>query len=291
MAQQSHPHPNAKANHDAAASVLRRLHLAAILCCIFLIVEVIGGTISGSLAVLSDAAHLVADLTSFGVAILAGHLAQLPSSDQHTYGLRRTESLAALLSMVSLALVSLGLAYEALRRLFVTHDTQVDGPLMSMIAFIGVLVNVTLAVVLGEHHVHLPGYSSSCDSHDHASSSHSHGHGHSHGDSNGSCSGHKKEEETHNSNKSSHDHAHNAHSAASHDETCSFHHKQPCSHDHAHHEHHAVDKMEAGHSKEEHPKHTEQTPLLLEHSHETVPEKKVSHHDNVNLRVRIVSSL
>jgi zinc transporter 2 len=266
-------------SNDASSSVLRRLHLAAVLCGIFLIVEVIGGTLSGSLAVLSDAAHLVADLTSFGVAILAGHLAQLPSSDQHTYGLRRTESLAALLSMVSLAIVSLGLAYEALRRLFITHDTQVDGPLMSFIAFIGVLVNVILAVVLGEHHVHLPGYDSSCSS----SHDHSHGHSHHHGNS---CGGHEtKKIETH---SASHDHAHNSHSSSHHDkshnnqdDTFSFH-KHQCSHDHAHHA--ALESAEAGHHH-----HSERTPLIPDHCHETVPETKspAHHHDNVNLRVRI----
>jgi solute carrier family 30 (zinc transporter), member 2 len=117
---------------------------------------------------LSDAAHLLADLAAFGVAIAASHLGSLPTTDQHTFGLKRMESLAALFSMVCLALVSVGLAFEAVRRLLY-HDANavVDGPLMSGIAAIGVIVNVILALVLGEDHVHMPGAAVSHDHHHH----------------------------------------------------------------------------------------------------------------------------
>ena len=147
---------------------MRRLKTATALCATFFVVEVTGGYIAGSLAVLSDAAHLLADLASFAVAITASHLGSLPTTDQHTFGLKRVESLAALFSMISLALVSVGLAIEAVRRLISPPEQPVDGPLMSGIATIGVVVNIILAVVLGEHHVHMPGHS-----HDH---SHDHNH-------------------------------------------------------------------------------------------------------------------
>jgi zinc transporter 2 len=182
-------------HHGEEGQVLHRLSVATGLCATFLIVEVIGGYLSGSLAVLSDAAHLLADLTAFAVAILAAHVSSMPSSSTHTYGLKRVESLAALLSMVSLAIVSVWLAYEAIRRLTVgilLHNsnsnevTQVDGKLMSGIAGIGVLVNVALACILGpEHHVHLPG------------ASHDHHHDHD-------C----HDEENHQHNQT-HEHAHN----------------------------------------------------------------------------------
>lgn len=167
----SHNHSSSACDsHDQHddSHVMRRLKTATILCATFLVVEVIGGYLAGSLAVMSDAAHLFADLASFAVAIAASHLGNLPTTDQHTFGLKRVESLAALFSMTSLALVSVGLAFEAVRRLVnpPSPDT-VDGPLMSGIAAIGVVVNVILAFVLGEHHVHMPG------GHDH---SHSHGH-------------------------------------------------------------------------------------------------------------------
>eukprot|EP00568_Trieres_chinensis_P011842 CAMPEP_0183291686 /NCGR_PEP_ID=MMETSP0160_2-20130417/1015_1 /TAXON_ID=2839 ORGANISM="Odontella Sinensis, Strain Grunow 1884" /NCGR_SAMPLE_ID=MMETSP0160_2 /ASSEMBLY_ACC=CAM_ASM_000250 /LENGTH=439 /DNA_ID=CAMNT_0025452521 /DNA_START=59 /DNA_END=1378 /DNA_ORIENTATION=- len=178
-------------------NVLRRLVTASLLCLSFLLVEVIGGLLAGSLAILSDAAHLFADLASFAVAIAAAYLASLPPSERHTYGLKRTEALAALFSMISLAIISAGLAIEAVRRLWpyivswlsstsVTAEIDVvDGKLMSLIASIGVGVNICLALVLGEHHVHLPGGDHGHDhDHDHAHThdhSHSHGHGHDNG--------------------------------------------------------------------------------------------------------------
>eukprot|EP00536_Pseudo-nitzschia_multiseries_P012350 jgi/Psemu1/260498/estExt_Genewise1Plus.C_4680004 len=158
------------ADADAAhrQHVIKRLYIATILCSVFMIVEIIGGLISGSLAVLSDAVHLFADLASFAVAIAASYLAALPATTKHTYGLKRIESLAALFSMISLGFVSVGLSFEALRRLVSPPEDGVDGVTMTLIAGIGVVVNVALALVLGENHVHLPGGTSAFSTpHDH----------------------------------------------------------------------------------------------------------------------------
>lgn len=162
--------------------VLRKLKTASTLCFLFFLVEVVGGYLAGSLAVLSDAAHLAADLSAFVVAILGSHIAALPASEAHTFGLKRTESLAALFSMASLAILSVGLAAEAMRRMYYILQgeediQQVDGKLMSTIAAIGVIVNVILAFVLGEDHVHMVGADTGCD---HDGHDHSHGHGHGH---------------------------------------------------------------------------------------------------------------
>lgn len=117
--------------------------------------------LAGSLAVLSDAAHLAADLSAFLVAIVGFHIASLPASSSHSFGLKRTESLAALFSMVCLVILSIGLAVEATHRVWIIlyvggDEFQVNGKLMSTIASIGVVVNVILAFVLGEDHAHLP---------------------------------------------------------------------------------------------------------------------------------------
>lgn len=200
-----------KGDAEQRLDVLRRLYSATCLCFAFLIVEVVGGYLSGSLAVLSDAAHLFADLASFGIAIVAAHLAAMPTTDQHTFGLKRSESLAALFCMLSLALVSIGLAFEAVRRLWHT-DKEVDGKLMSGIAAIGVFVNIALALVLGvEHHVHLPGGGGHDHSHGHCAHSdhdeeegeHSHGHDHVK-DGSSSSHGHSHTHEKANE----HDHSH-----------------------------------------------------------------------------------
>ena len=97
--------------------VLRKLKLASYICFTFFLVEVTGGFLAGSLAVLSDAVHLAADLSAFVLAIAGSHIAGRPASGSHTFGLRRAESLAALLSMAFLVILSIGLAGEALLRI------------------------------------------------------------------------------------------------------------------------------------------------------------------------------
>lgn len=183
----------------ARRNAMKRLKIASALCVAFFCVEVVGGYLAGSLAVLSDAAHLFSDMASFIVAIFANYLAGLPSTTSHTFGLKRSESLAALFSMISLALVCVWLGVEAVQRLYymvsvpdvAAEKYAVDGALMSGIASIGVLVNVALAWVLGaEGHVHMPGADHGhSHSHDHGDSGSGetscHGHGHDHGDHHG----------------------------------------------------------------------------------------------------------
>ncbi|KAL3822798.1 hypothetical protein ACHAXA_005963 [Cyclostephanos tholiformis] len=156
-----HPHHEAAEDKERRNVVLKKLQTASLLCFTFFLVEVIGGLLAGSLAVLSDAAHLAADLSAFLVAIIGFHIASLPASASHTYGLKRTESLAALFSMVCLVILSIVLAVEATHRVWIIlyvggEEFQVDGKLMSMIASVGVVVNIILAFVLGEDHAHLP---------------------------------------------------------------------------------------------------------------------------------------
>jgi solute carrier family 30 (zinc transporter), member 2 len=220
--------------------VIHRLYVASSLCAIFLIVEVVGGWIAGSLAVLSDAAHLFADLASFAVAIAAAHLAALPTTEQHTFGLKRMESLAALFSMVCLAMVSVGLASEAVMRLLTPPDEGVNGKLMSGIAGMGVVVNIILAFVLGEHHVHMPGGEGS------------HDHEHDHDD---------HDDHSHNDDHSSHD-SHDHHD----------HHDDHNSHDH--HDHHDTDEEGGCHGHDTHENHTHG------HTHVDETEALVNEHQN-----------
>eukprot|EP01082_Thalassiosira_pseudonana_P000675 g461.t1 g461 contig10:83239-84546(-) len=190
----------AATDKERRQQVVKKLKTASLLCLAFFVVEVVGGILAGSLAVLSDAAHLAADLSAFVVAISGSHIASLPASETHTFGLKRSESLAALFSMVSLAILSIGLAVEAVRRLWViVHAPEeasiVDGKLMATIAFIGVVVNVALAFVLGEDHVHMPGA-------DHGSEDGHHSHSHHH---------HDEEKFKAHSNGEGHSHDHHHH--------------------------------------------------------------------------------
>lgn len=112
----------------------------------FAIVEVVAGYWSGSLALLSDAGHMVTDSTALGLAALAALLARRPPSKSHTYGLVRLEILAALVnSLAMLALITF-ITIEAIDRL--THPQPVMGGAVMVVAFIGLLVNLAVAWLL-----------------------------------------------------------------------------------------------------------------------------------------------
>lgn len=114
----------------------------------FAVVEVVAGLWSGSLALLSDAGHMVTDSTALGLAALAAMLARRPPSKRHTYGLVRLEILAALVnSLAMLALIGF-IAVEAIDRL--SHPQPVMGGAVMLVAFIGLLVNLAVAWLL--HH-------------------------------------------------------------------------------------------------------------------------------------------
>lgn len=112
----------------------------------FAVVEVIAGYWSGSLALLSDAGHMVTDSTALGLAALAALLARRPPSKSHTYGLVRLEVLAALVnSLAMLALITF-ITIEAIDRL--NHPQPVMGGAVMLVAFLGLLVNLAVAWLL-----------------------------------------------------------------------------------------------------------------------------------------------
>lgn len=112
----------------------------------FAIVEAVAGWWSGSLALLSDAGHMLTDSTALGLAALAAWLARRPPSGRHTYGLVRLEVLAAVVnSLLMLALISF-IAVEALDRF--ARPLAVHGGTVTAVAFVGLLVNLGVAWVL-----------------------------------------------------------------------------------------------------------------------------------------------
>jgi cation diffusion facilitator family transporter len=184
--------------HHNDNTILRKLIQASIPCAMFLLVEVIGGYLASSLAVFSHCAHMFAVLASFSVGIPASYPGSLPATKQHTLGLKRMESVAALFSMMCRAAVSVGLTIEAVRRL-VRNDGIINGKLMSEIAIIGVLANLALTWFLGEHLVNLPSCTIQC---------HDHSHGYSHASHNASA----KHEASHRAGSHIHNYSCNDHS-------------------------------------------------------------------------------
>ncbi|KAL4451223.1 hypothetical protein ABPG77_009295 [Micractinium sp. CCAP 211/92] len=165
--------------------IQRKLIAALILAFIFMIVEVVGGIMAHSLAIITDAAHLLSDVSGFAVAALAAYWAKRRSQSHFSYGYHRMEVLGALASVMTVWLVTGILLFEAVQRIITPE--HVDGRLMFIIAVVGVCVNVAMLGILGHHHGHGGCSHSHDDSNGHA---HNHAQGQAHG-ANG-CSGHGK---------------------------------------------------------------------------------------------------
>lgn len=112
----------------------------------FAIVELIGGILSNSLALIGDAAHMFTDTLALGLTLFALSIAKRPASQTRTYGYLRAEILAALTNGIVLILISAYLSYEAYRRF--TEPPQIQSGLMLVVAIIGLLANVIGLAIL-----------------------------------------------------------------------------------------------------------------------------------------------
>lgn len=124
----------------------RALAIAAALTTGFMAAEVVGGLITGSLALLADAAHMLSDSVSLLLALAAVWLAGRPATAQRTFGYRRAEILAALFNGVTLVAIAVWIVVEAIRR-FEDPNTVIAGPML-VVAVLGLLINVAAAWVL-----------------------------------------------------------------------------------------------------------------------------------------------
>lgn len=132
-----------------------RLILALGLSFTFCLIEVIGGLLSNSLAVLSDAAHMLTDFAGFGVALAATYASESPGSENYTYGLVRMEVIGALASVLLLWFITAILVFNAYIRMvswLEGNAVPVDGLIMFLIACFGVGVNLVLGTVFMDEH-------------------------------------------------------------------------------------------------------------------------------------------
>jgi cobalt-zinc-cadmium efflux system protein len=136
----------------------RRLWWALVINLVFLIVEVIGGIVTNSLALLADAGHMLTDVAALALALIVARLAQRPATPERTYGLMRAEVLGAFVNGATLVLIVGLILREAWLRL--GHPEPIDGPLMLGVAVAGLLANVVSAWILAggrEHNVNVQG--------------------------------------------------------------------------------------------------------------------------------------
>jgi cobalt-zinc-cadmium efflux system protein len=126
----------------------RFLRIALLLLLAFMVAEVVVAIFSGSLALLSDAGHMLSDVGAIGASLWAISLAARPAKGAWTYGWKRAEILSAAGNGITLLVVSGIVAFEAIRRLI--HPPQVDGGPVLVVAMIGVAVNIVAAWVLAK---------------------------------------------------------------------------------------------------------------------------------------------
>ena len=141
----------AHSHHPTSASVNRsRLLAAFIVTALFMLVEVIGGLISGSLALLADAGHMLTDAGALLLALLATHFSQRATAKHQTFGLLRLNTIAAFINALALLVITVLIVWEALLRF---HSPQpVAGGLMLGIAVAGLLANILCFYLLKQGH-------------------------------------------------------------------------------------------------------------------------------------------
>jgi len=167
-----HCHQSREGGVDKKAQ--RKLVLASVLCILFMIGEVVGGVLANSLAIATDAAHLLTDFASFMISLFAIWIAAKPNSHRMSFGWHRAEVLGATVSVLLIWVVTGILNFMAIQRVM-SPDFEIDAVAMLITSGVGVAFNIVMGCTLHQH------------GHSHGGGGHGHshggeGHGHSHGE-------------------------------------------------------------------------------------------------------------
>ncbi|HKP12968.1 MAG TPA: cation diffusion facilitator family transporter [Blastocatellia bacterium] len=127
-------------SHTPAGKNKRRLAVVLALTTFYLVAEVVGGLVTGSLALLADAGHMLTDVAGLGLALLAIWFAERPATPERTYGFYRVEILAALANAIVLIGISLYVLFEAYERF--RNPPEVQSTVMLAVAGIGLVINI-----------------------------------------------------------------------------------------------------------------------------------------------------
>ena len=125
---------------DLGKKSMKKLLVVSIICFIFMTAEVIGGYISGSLAIMTDEAHMLSDVAAFMISYIAIYLSHKPATFRMTFGFHRAEVLGALASIALIWGLLLWLIAEAVQRII--NKNEVDGKVMLITAIFGLVCNI-----------------------------------------------------------------------------------------------------------------------------------------------------
>ena len=129
---------------------IHRLKLALAITSVYFVAEVVGGLLTNSLALLSDAGHMFSDIAALGLSLFAFQMARRPATTKKTYGYHRLEILAALINGLTLWLIVGFIFHEAYRRFFDPPEVESLG--MLVVAILGLGVNIAAAFILHGSH-------------------------------------------------------------------------------------------------------------------------------------------
>jgi cation diffusion facilitator family transporter len=163
--QENHHHHDHNIDQNDA---MKKLFYVSFVCLIFMCIEIIGGYLANSIAIMSDAAHLLSDLFGFVISIISITISKKVATNTMSFGFHRAEIIGALVSVTLIWGLTLWLLYEATVRMI--NPVQVDSIIMIIIAVIGFLFNVVMGIVLswnGIGHVHIMHNHKHDDEHEH----------------------------------------------------------------------------------------------------------------------------
>jgi cobalt-zinc-cadmium efflux system protein len=143
-----HGHDHDHAHFEPGKSLSKPLLIVLIITATFAIVELIGGLISNSLALLSDAGHMFTDIMALTLSLAAAIVSQRAATAKQTFGYLRLEILVALANGVALIFISILIMYEAVGRL--SNPTSINSQLMLLVAIAGLAANIAGVFVLRE---------------------------------------------------------------------------------------------------------------------------------------------
>jgi zinc transporter 2 len=215
-------------------TTLKKLWIVSAICLVFMIIEIIGGYLASSIAIMADAAHLLSDLLGFLISIASIYVSRKRATSHMSYGYHRAEVIGALVSVNIIWGLTIWLLYEATQRLI--DRKPVNGFIMVITAIIGFIFNIVMGVILAyqgidhymhqhhdheheveEQHVQGDGYrkvsdireigviAEECHEGDH---DHNHDHNHDHD--------HDHNHDGHDHDHAAHDHKHEPHTHGSH---------------------------------------------------------------------------
>ena len=131
---------------DVNFKIITRLSKVCIFCSIFMVIELIGGWIAGSLAIMTDAAHLLSDLSGFLISMASLYIALRPADKRLTYGYHRAEVIGALSSVLIIWCLTVWLIFEACHRIY--NPQPITGLLMLSISLCGLSFNLIMSKIL-----------------------------------------------------------------------------------------------------------------------------------------------